>query len=107
MNTQMMHIKIKGHGCKKGRTWNVAHLLPRKKRLALQSLNHRNGHSDDPHSPNPSLDHRLEQPEAEADLARRSRAPLHQIRNPQSSENPAHACMSGGAICNPAKGGET
>src|SRR5437773_1538203 len=36
MKTQLTNTKINGHGYKKGRTWNLAHLLP-KRRLALLS----------------------------------------------------------------------
>ena len=34
MKTQLTKTKINGHGYKKGRVWNLAHLLP-KRRLAL------------------------------------------------------------------------
>src|SRR2546427_4630519 len=34
MKTQLTNTKINGHGYKKGRVWNLAHLLP-KRRLAL------------------------------------------------------------------------
>jgi hypothetical protein len=32
---QMKHIKINGHGCRKGRVWNMASFLTRRQRLAL------------------------------------------------------------------------
>lgn len=99
MNSSLKNIKVNGHGYKKGRTWTLDQFLPRKKRLALQSLHHGSSRGDEPHPPGLSTPAAPEpvQPLEPVKPQPAQPAPAPSVGEPQSACN----CIPAPPIQNP------